>query len=58
MHCDYSQRGSFTIPGRDFSGLIAFGLFGEGIGNDLLTDSIFLYPSLPSPFQQNNNHSL
>lgn len=57
MHCDYPQWGSFTVPGRDFSGLTAFGLFGEGLGNDLLTDSIFLHPSLPSPFPQNNNYS-
>lgn len=58
MHCDCPQRGSFTIPGRAFSGLTAFGLFGERVGNDLIPDSIFLHPSLPSPFQQNNNCSV
>lgn len=58
MHCDCPQRGPCTVPGRAFSGRTASGLFGGGVGNDLIPDSLFLQPSLSSPFQQNNNCSL
>lgn len=30
MHHDYPQGGSFTIPGSDFSVVIAFGVLGRG----------------------------
>lgn len=33
MHCDYPQKGFLTIPGRDLSVIIAFGVWDRGIEN-------------------------
>lgn len=33
MHHDYPQGGCFTVPGSDFSVIIAFVVEGRGIGN-------------------------
>lgn len=51
MHCDYPQGGSLTVPERDISAIIAFGVLGRGVGSGKCLIPGSILASLPSsPF--------
>lgn len=62
MHCDYPQGGSLTVPERDISAIIAFGVLGRGVGSGkcLIPGSILRSSALLSllPASKADSYSL